>query len=80
MGVTQVNMHEAKSRLSELAELVQQGETVIIAKAGKPYLDLLPHSKRRKPRAPGRLAGRIRIMDDFDDTPPELIDRFEESA
>jgi len=35
MRVTQVNMHEAKSRLSELAELVQQEETIIIAKAGK---------------------------------------------
>ena len=76
MGVTQVNMHEAKTRLSELAELVQQGETVIIAKAGKPYLDLLPHRERRK-RRPGRLAGLIRISDDFDQTPDDLIDTFE---
>lgn len=77
MGVTQVNMHEAKSRLSELAELVQQGETVIIAKAGKPYLDLLPHRDRRTIRRAGRLAGRIRIADDFDDTPTEVIEAFE---
>jgi antitoxin (DNA-binding transcriptional repressor) of toxin-antitoxin stability system len=77
MGVTQVNMHEAKSRLSELAELVQQGETVIIAKAGKPYLDLLPHRDRRIIRHAGRLAGRIRIAEDFDDTPEEVIDAFE---
>ena len=69
MGITQVNMHEAKSRLSELAELAQRGEIVIIAKAGKPYLDLLPHREQRKPRRAGRLAGRIRLADDFDDTP-----------
>ena len=44
----QINMHEAKSRLSELGELVWQGERVIIAKAGKPYLDLLPYKDTRK--------------------------------
>lgn len=76
MGVTQVNMHEAKTRLSELAELAQQGETVIIAKAGKPYLDLLPHRDRPE-RRPGRLEGLIRILDDFDDTPEDLLDAFE---
>ena len=72
MGVTQVNMHEAKTRLSELAELAQQGETVIIAKAGKPYLDLLPHRDR--------LEGLIRISDDFDETPEDLVGAFEGHA
>ena len=73
----QVNMHEAKSKLSALAEKVWQGETVVIAKAGKPYLDLLPHKENRKPRKPGRFKGQIRIADDFDQTPEELIDAFE---
>lgn len=77
MGITPVNMHEAKSRLSELAELAQRGEIVIIAKAGKPYLDLLPHREQRKPRRAGRLAGRIRLADDFDDTPADVIEAFE---
>jgi antitoxin (DNA-binding transcriptional repressor) of toxin-antitoxin stability system len=40
-----VNMHEAKSNLSALAEKVWEGETVVIAKAGKPYVDLLPHKE-----------------------------------
>ena len=57
MGTTQVNMHEAKTRLSELAELAHKGERVVIAKAGTPYLDLLPHKAQRKKRKPGRLAG-----------------------
>ena len=73
----QVNMHEAKSRLSELGELVWKGERVVIAKSGKPYLDLLPHKETREPRAPGRLAGQIKIARDFDATPPDLIDAFE---
>ena len=77
MGPKQVNMHEAKSRLSELGELVWKGETIVIAKAGKPYLDLLPHRGRRLKRKPGRLKGRIKIAADFDATPVEVIADFE---
>lgn len=77
MNPKQVNMHEAKSRLSELGELVWKGEKVVIAKAGKPYLDLLPHREGRAKRKPGRLKGQIFIADDFDETPPEVIADFE---
>lgn len=73
----QVNMHEAKSQLSALAEKVWQGETVIIAKAGKPYLDILPHRGDIAQRKPGRFKGQIKIYDDFDQTPDEIIDAFE---
>jgi len=52
MSIKQVNMREAKSRLSELGELVWKGETVVSAKAGKPYLDLLPHRPERRERKP----------------------------
>ncbi len=38
-----VNMHEAKSNLSKLGKKVWQGERVVITKAGKPYLELVPH-------------------------------------
>ena len=74
-----VNMHEAKSQLSRLGELAWQGENVVIAKAGKPYLNLVPYRETRKQRKPGRLKGRIHIEPDFDETPPEIIDSFYES-
>lgn len=77
MATKQVNMHEAKSRLSELGELAWQGEKIVIAKAGKPYLDLLPHREQREERKPGRLKGKIRISPDFDQTPPEVAEDFE---
>ena len=57
----QVNMHEAKSNLSKLGEKVWQGERVIIARAGKPYLELLPHRHVGNIRKPGRLKGQIVI-------------------
>jgi prevent-host-death family protein len=38
----QVNVHEAKTRLSQLLELVEEGETVIIARHGQPVAELIP--------------------------------------
>jgi antitoxin (DNA-binding transcriptional repressor) of toxin-antitoxin stability system len=73
----QVNMHEAKTRLSQLAEMVWRGEKVIIAKAGKPYVDLTPHVASGKARKPGRYKGRIRIAKDFDVLPDDVLDAFE---
>lgn len=40
---TTVNTHEAKTHLSRLLEQVRSGEGVIIAKAGEPIADLVPH-------------------------------------
>ena len=40
MGV-QVNVHQAKSQLSRLLELVEEGETVVIARHGQPVAELV---------------------------------------
>lgn len=37
-----VNIHEAKTHLSQLVEAVEAGETVILARAGKPVAKLVP--------------------------------------
>ncbi len=80
----QVNMDEAGSNLSQLGELAWQGEEVIIAKAGKPFLRLTPYDNpeheddQPKRRPLGLLKGQIWIAPDFDDTPEELIDLFYE--
>ncbi|PLX83014.1 MAG: type II toxin-antitoxin system prevent-host-death family antitoxin [Desulfuromonas sp.] len=72
-----VNMHEAKSQLSALGEKAWQGEEIIIAKAGKPYMELRPYRPKRAPRTPGRCKGQIVIAPDFDVTPEEIIRSFE---
>ena len=41
-----MNVHEAKSQLSRLLELVEEGETVVIARHGQPVAELVP--ARRK--------------------------------
>ena len=63
----QVNIYEAKTRLSELVEQAHAGETVIIAKAGTPMAKLVPLDAGPKRKIVyGLLKGQIEIADDFD--------------
>jgi prevent-host-death family protein len=60
-----VNMHEAKTNLSRLVEKAVQGESVVIAKAGKPMVRIVaidaqaPAKKKRI----GFLAGQVTVPD-----------------
>ncbi len=71
------NMHDAKSQLSSLVEQAMAGEDVVIAKAGKPMVKLVPVQRDTQPRKPGRFAGRITLSPDFDETPEGVVDLFE---
>jgi prevent-host-death family protein len=68
-----VNIHQAKTHLSRLLEAAARGEEVIIAKAGKPILRLVPIEKPM--RGPGALKGTF-IIDDafFEPLPDDLLD------
>ena len=77
MSIIQVNMREAKSQLSYLTERVLAGDKVVIAKAGKPCVELLPHQEKIITRQAGRLKGKIVIPDDFDSTSQDIVDSFE---
>jgi prevent-host-death family protein len=50
----QVNVHQAKSQLSRLLQLVEEGETVVIARHGEPVAELVP--ARRKTGFPFGIA------------------------
>ena len=54
----QVNLYEAKTQLSRLVDEVANGDTIIIAKAGKPMAKLAPigSTSRKRPRKLGQLA------------------------
>jgi len=53
-----VNIHEAKTTLSQLVEAAEAGETVVLARAGKPVVKLVRLTKKRGIRL-GGLKGRI---------------------
>lgn len=67
----QVNIHEAKTKLSKLLTRVKEGEEIIIAKAGKPVARLIPVTERPVERLPGSAKGQVRISPDFDAPLPE---------
>lgn len=74
--VTQVNVHEAKSSLSKLLELVEAGESVVIARAGRPVADLVPH--KRIDISFGTARGLLCYdADTFDEPVDEITDAFE---
>lgn len=56
-----VNIHAAKTQLSRLVEAASAGESVVLARAGKPVARLVAIGKATGPRTPGALKGRIRI-------------------
>lgn len=66
------NVADAKSRFSELVQKAMVGEEVIIAKANKPVVKLVPLVIPGKARKPGSAKGRIWIAPDFDATPADF--------
>jgi prevent-host-death family protein len=77
MAAKIVNMHQAKTTLSRLVDRALAGEEIILAKAGRPAVRLVPVPQRDGPRVPGRLEGRIWMAEDFDELPSEILDAFE---
>jgi prevent-host-death family protein len=71
------NIHEAKSQLSRLIEMAIAGEEVIISKAGKPVVKLVPYPDQTSPRSLGIWRGQVKIAEDFDELPPEIASAFQ---
>lgn len=72
-----VNMHEAKTRLSELVEAAERGERIVIARDGKPAVVLVPTSAGKRAPA-GLYRSRVRISDDFDAPLPDELSGVDE--
>ena len=71
------NIHEAKSQLSKLIESALAGEEIMIAKAGKPLVRLIPYQEEKSPRTPGGWEGKVVMSDDFDEElPSDILARF----
>jgi len=73
-----VNIFEAKTQLSKLIERAENGEDVIIARAGKPVARLTQLKLAKKPIIFGLLKGKLHVADDFDDPlPDDVLAEFE---
>jgi prevent-host-death family protein len=75
-SMTLVNVHEAKTQLSQLLTRVLAGEEIVIARNGKPLVRLAPVEPKRL-RTLGQDQGLFEVPEDFDDPlPPEVLQGF----
>ena len=75
----QVNMHEAKSKLSQLVDAALSGESVTIARAGRPVAKLVALSDSDEQPIFGALKGWDVDWEAFDQADADIQNQFEES-
>lgn len=74
---TIINIHEAKTNLSRIVDDVAAGAEVVIAKAGKPMVRLVPLAAAPRAKRLGLLRGRIKVPDDFNEPlAADVLDEF----
>lgn len=71
-----INIHDAKAQLSALIARAEAGEEIIIARANKPVVRLVPVAPPSSQRRLGEAKGLVKIAADFDDLPDELMEHF----
>ena len=76
-----VNMHEAKTHLSRLVKAAAEGESFIIARAGKPVVKVVALDEPEPRSRIGFMAGEISVPDDFDSMgASEIESMFQDDA
>lgn len=71
-----INIHDAKTNLSRLVDLAAQGESFVIAKAGKPMVKVsaLDAPDRNQVRRLGFMQGAFIVPADFDSMGSDVIE------
>ena len=80
--MTVVNMHEAKTRLSELVARAEAGEEIVIARSGTEAVRLVPVAGRPSPkRVGGDLVGRMALPtgEEWVESDRVVLELFDES-
>lgn len=71
----QVNMYEAKTKLTSLVKLLDKEEEIIIARNGTPVAKLVPYTQTKE-RPFGTLKGKHVVPDDIDLCNDEIAEMF----
>lgn len=75
--MTEVGMHEAKTKLSQLVERAERGEEIVITRNGKPAVQLTPvPSAASLAKVRGAWRGEVAFADDFDELPDDIAEAF----
>lgn len=73
------NIHDAKTNLSRIIERVEQGEEIVISRAGTPVAKVVPLTRRVNRTARGSLRGRLTLSQGWDspETNAEIAREFD---
>ncbi|MGA2651598.1 MAG: type II toxin-antitoxin system prevent-host-death family antitoxin [Terracidiphilus sp.] len=74
-----INIHKAKTHLSRLVDEAEQGESFIIAKAGKPKVQVtaIPESHSQRKSLIGAMKGMFTLPENFEQIDRELDKEIE---
>lgn len=73
-----LDLHEFQSNMTAILQEARNGRSFVLASQGEVLAELRPPSPASRPlRRPGALRGRIRMADDFDILPPEVLAAME---
>ncbi len=75
--MVRVGMAEAKTTLSKLVAMAEAGEEVVITRAGKPAVRLVPEPQKRPvSEFVGSMKGEIWMADDFNEFDDDMARDF----
>lgn len=70
------DIQDVQTNFLKLIDAVLAGDDVVISRAGKPLVRLVPYENSDQPRCPGGWEGQITMADDFDDELAEINAMF----
>jgi antitoxin (DNA-binding transcriptional repressor) of toxin-antitoxin stability system len=71
---TTYGIGEAKTQLSKLVHMAEEGEEIVLRRGRKPVVRLVPIAAEQAgpKRKPGRMRGRVRVPEDFEEWPKDV--------
>ncbi|WP_211571534.1 type II toxin-antitoxin system Phd/YefM family antitoxin [Gluconobacter sp. Dm-44] len=73
-----IGVREFRGNLTTYLRQVRQGRTILVTSHDQVVAELRPPAPSYRPRRqPGALRGRIRMSEDFDETPPDILESME---
>jgi prevent-host-death family protein len=77
--MTTTSIHQAKTHFSQLVQLAQDGEEIIIVRYNTPVAKLVPITNEEVVRKPGRWKKKVTLANDFDAADAEVAKLMNDS-
>ncbi|EJC84148.1 antitoxin of toxin-antitoxin stability system [Rhizobium leguminosarum bv. trifolii WSM2297] len=75
-----VGVREFRGNLTSFLKQVEDGQRFVLTSHHKVVAEIGPPSADVAVRKPGALRGKIRVSDDFDNLPPDVLEAMEDET